>query len=122
MYNTMHYVTTPTGTAIYWAKSEDDAYNMWVRDHQDPGVGGIMIEQVLTDQGYPIVRLRDIRRGSFFHRINKRMGGEYCELSTVWCKGEYDRSDKKFECYKYEDVNDFRLLRGDTLVTIDFTF
>ena len=119
---TLHRVTTASGSALYWAKDCEDAYNTWTRDHYDPYTGGTMIEQVLTDQGYPICKLRDIRRGSYFHRINKSKDGEFCELSTVWCKGEYDRSCKKFECCKYEDVNDFRLLGGETIVTIDFTF
>lgn len=122
MYRTMYHVTTENGTLIYWAKSEEDVYDMWLRDHEDPDCRGIMIEQVLTDQGYPIVRLGDVRRGTYFHRVSRDQDGKYCEFSAVWCKGEYDQSCKKFDCHKYEDVNDFRQLGGETIVTIDFTF
>lgn len=74
-----------------------------------------------TDQGYPIVRLRDVPKGSYFHRVTLR-DGEFCEHSVVWCKGEYDHSTKKWFCHKYEDVNHSRLYKGEERVSIDFTF
>lgn len=104
---------------FYYAKSILDAKTKHLVDHADDCV--LHIEQILTDQGYPIVKLRDVENGSYFHRITKR-DGEYCEHSVVWCKGEYDRSTKKWFCHKFEDFNHSRLLKGDEYVTIDFTF
>lgn len=79
------------------------------------------VERVLTDQGYPITRLRDVPKGLYFHRVSVK-DGEYCEHSVVWCKGEYDRSTKKWLCHKFEDVNHSRLFKGEERVTVDFTF
>lgn len=57
--------------------------------------------------------IREIKRGDFF-RLNK--------TGTVYVRGEYDRSSKKYGCYKFDDVNDFRYLNGGTLVYTGFTF
>lgn len=34
----------------------------------------------------------------------------------IWVRGEYERSLKKFSCYKYEDVNKETFLKGDRVV------
>lgn len=103
---------------LYWAHSTEHALDKY-KSNRYPECP--IAEKVLTDQGYPIIRLRDVPVGSYFHRI-ARKDGEYCEHSVVWCKGEYDRSTKKWFCHKFEDVNHSRLCRGEEMVTIDFTF
>ena len=37
-------------------------------------------------------------------------------------RGEYDRSTKKYEAIKWNDICRTRLLRPDTIVYTDFTF
>lgn len=105
-------------SGCYWAENAEHALSKYKenRFYENPTV-----TKVLTDQGYPIVRLRDLKKGDYFHRITRK-DGEYCEHSVVWCKGEYDRSTKKWFCHKFEDVNHSRLFKGEEMVTIDFTF
>lgn len=105
-------------SGLYWASTAEHALEKYKsnRFSYNP-----VAEEVLTDQGYPIVRLRDLKEGDYFHRITRK-DGEYCEHSVVWCKGEYDRSTKKWFCHKFEDVNHSRLLKGEEMVTVDFTF
>jgi hypothetical protein len=103
---------------LYWAHDEQNAldkYN-YNRFGHNP-----IATKILTDQGYPVIRLRDVPAGSYFHRVTRK-DGEYCEHSVVWCKGEYDRSTKKWFCHKFEDVNHSKLYKGEEMVTIDFTF
>lgn len=102
----------------FWAKDAQDAIEKYKSNYF---YGSPKAEKVLTDQGYSIVRLRDIPKGSYFHRISLK-DGEFCEHSVVWCKGEYDHSTRKWFCYKFEDVNHDRLFKGEERVTIDFTF
>ena len=42
--------------------------------------------------------------------------------SQVYVKGYYDPSLKKFECYKFNDINHFRYFSGKTVVYTDGTF
>lgn len=105
-------------SGVYWAHSVEHALDKYKSNRfaECP-----VAEKVLTDQGYPIVRLRDVPAGSYFHRVTRK-DGEYCEHSVVWCKGEYDPSTKKWFCHKFEDVNHSKLYKGEEMVTIDFTF
>lgn len=41
---------------------------------------------------------------------------------TVFIKGSYDGTDKRFECFDWDDVNRFIYLSGTAQVWIDFTF
>ena len=57
--------------------------------------------------------------------ISKLKKGEFFKLSDngcVYVRGDYDRSSKKYECYKYDDVNSFRYLKGCKEVVVDFIF
>ena len=56
--------------------------------------------------------------------------GEYFTLkpyaepteNQVYVRGEYDRSERKYECGKFSDISYSRLLKGNTVVYTDFTF
>lgn len=53
--------------------------------------------------------------------------GEYYRLSEgdtapVWVRGEYSREAKKYSTHRFDDVNHERLLRGNQLVWVGFTF
>ena len=40
----------------------------------------------------------------------------------VWVRDFYDRSERKFWCYRFDDVNAGRYFRGDRAVFVEFTF
>ena len=42
--------------------------------------------------------------------------------NQVFIRGEYDRTTKKYECSRFSDISETRLLKGDKEVSIDFTF
>lgn len=59
--------------------------------------------------------LRNVKRGDFFRLANS-------ETAPVWVRGDYNRSSKKFEAYKYYDVNYWNEFRGSRIVFVDFEF
>lgn len=62
--------------------------------------------------------IKDLKRGDFFTK--KQI--EYPTDRQVWVRGEYDRSLKAYECYRFDDVNAFCYISGKTLVYTDFIF
>lgn len=44
------------------------------------------------------------------------------ETAPVWVRGEYNRSSRKYECYKYDDVNHWGEYNGTRVITTDFEF
>ena len=42
--------------------------------------------------------LRNVKHGDFFRLSNS-------ETAPVWVRGDYNRASKKFEAYKYDNVN-----------------
>lgn len=42
--------------------------------------------------------------------------------NQVFIRGDYDRTEKKYECGKFSDISYSRLLKGDTEVYTDFVF
>lgn len=65
------------------------------------------------------VLLKDLKKGDFF---TLKDYGEYPDDNRVYVKGDYDRSDKKYSCYKFTDVNAETFKKGTTKVFTDFTF
>lgn len=61
------------------------------------------------------VQLRTLKKGDFFKLTPLK-------ISSVWVKGEYIREISKYSTYKFDDTNHERLVKGDTLVYIDFEF
>lgn len=59
--------------------------------------------------------LRNVKHGEFFRLANS-------ETAPVWVRGDYNRSSKKFEAYKYYDVNYWNEFMGSRIVFIDFIF
>ena len=58
--------------------------------------------------------LKELKKGEFFKlKENSK---------KVYVKDEYDRSTKKFCCYNYEDINDFREFKGNKEIFIDFIY
>lgn len=59
--------------------------------------------------------LRNVKQGEFFRLANS-------ETAPVWVRGDYNRTSKKFEAYKYYDVNYWNEFRGSRIVFVDFEF
>lgn len=64
------------------------------------------------------MKLREVKRGDYFTKKNI----DFPRDSQVWIRGEYDRSEKKYECYRFDDVNTTCYIKGDKEVYVDFTF
>ena len=64
------------------------------------------------------MKIRDLKKGEFF--TTKPV--EEPKESQVWVRGEYDRSARAYECFRFSDVGCTRLIKGDAEVCTDFTF
>jgi len=42
--------------------------------------------------------------------------------NQVWVKGEYDRSERAYWCYRFADVNSGRLIKASKVVYVEFYF
>lgn len=47
---------------------------------------------------------------------------EYPKESQVYVRGDYERSEKKYSCSKWSDINSERFLKGTTIVYTEFIF
>lgn len=59
--------------------------------------------------------IRQLKKGELFRLKDS-------DTASVWVRGEYVPSEKKFSTYKYNDVNHERLCKGETEVYVGFTF
>lgn len=64
------------------------------------------------------MKIKEVKKGEFFTRKPIENPTE----SQVWVKGEYDRSLKAFECYKFSDVNTCAYIKATKEVYTEFTF
>ena len=64
------------------------------------------------------MKIKEMKKGEFFtvKAINNPTEKQ------VWVRGEYDKSERKYECYKWDDVCSTRLFKGDKEVFTGFTF
>lgn len=66
------------------------------------------------------MKLKDLKKGEFF--ALKPHNGEEIDEQKVYIKGDYDRSERKYDCGKFSDISHSRLFKGDKEVYTDFTF
>lgn len=68
--------------------------------------------------GGKIMTVKDLKIGEYFtlKPINEPTEKQ------VYIRGEYDRTEKKYECGKFSDISYTRYLNGNTVVYTDFTF
>lgn len=50
-------------------------------------------------------KVSKLNQGNYFRLTNS-------ETAPLWVRGEYIREAKKYSCYKYEDVNHEKLMKG----------
>ena len=70
------------------------------------------------------VLLKDVRNGEYFAITDKVKCNEDGEVLSkyVYVRSDYDREIKKYEVYKFDDVNDYRYMNGTRIVWVDFIF
>jgi len=63
-------------------------------------------------------KIKDLKNGEFFtlRKIDEPKD------SQVYIRGEYDRSMRKYECGKFDDISEAKYLSGDREVYTDFIF
>lgn len=64
------------------------------------------------------MKLKDLKKGEYFTLKPIPEPKE----NQVYIRGEYDRTERKYECGKFSDISYSRYLKGDTEVYTDFTF
>lgn len=79
------------------------------KKNEDTSMNGI--DPPLNDG--KLTTIEKVKKGEWFKLPNKK---------TVYVQEGYNRTDKKYESYKYEDVSHFRFFKKGTVVEIDFTF
>ena len=58
--------------------------------------------------------IKDLKHGEFF-KLKE-------DSKRVYIRDEYDRSEKKYCCVAFDDVNAWRMFKGDKKVFAGFTF
>lgn len=64
------------------------------------------------------MKIRKLKKGEVFTRKPIAEPKE----SQVWIRGDYDRSEGKYACVRFDDANRFAYLKGDTEVFTDLVF
>lgn len=64
------------------------------------------------------MKVRDLRLGEYF--TLKPI--EHPKENQVFVRGAYCKSDRKYDCNRWDDVNAVRSLPGDREVFVDFVF
>lgn len=64
------------------------------------------------------MKIKELEKGAYFTKKAIEVPRE----SQVWVRGEYDRSSRKYECHRFDDVNTTCFLPGDREVFVDFVF
>lgn len=64
------------------------------------------------------MKLKELKKGTFFTK--KQINYPYED--QVWVRGDYDRSEKRYECHRFSDVNDTQWIKGDKEVFTEFEF
>lgn len=60
------------------------------------------------------IKLKDVKQGEYFKRKP--------EAAAVYVRDYYERSVKKFSCYKAEDVCAELFINGNTVVYVGFDY
>lgn len=66
------------------------------------------------------MKLKDLKCGDFF--TLKPHGEHHIHGSQVYIKGEYDRSERKYNCGRCDDISYSRYFSGEKEVYTDFVY
>lgn len=64
------------------------------------------------------MKLKDLKKGEYF--TLKPI--ENPKENQVYIRGEYDRTERKYECGKFSDISYYRYIDGNREVYTDFVF
>lgn len=64
------------------------------------------------------MKVKELKQGEFFTRKSIANPTE----KQVFIRGAYDRTEKRYECTRFDDVSACCYLKGDTQVFTDFVF
>jgi len=64
------------------------------------------------------ITIKELKKGDWF--TLKPI--EYPKESQVYIREDYDRSDKKYCCTKWDNISAWRMFKGDKVVYTDFFF
>lgn len=64
------------------------------------------------------MKVRELPKGAYFARKPTSTPS----AKQVFIRGDYDRSQRKYECVCFDDANRFIYLKGDAEVYTDFVF
>lgn len=64
------------------------------------------------------ILLKNVKNGDYF----TLRPVEEPKETQVYVRSDYDRETKKYEIYKFVDMGDWRMMRGDRIVYVDFIF
>lgn len=71
---------------------------------------------LVTKRGENVLRyLKDLKKGDFFRLTAS-------DTAPVWMRSDYERSSKKFSCYKYDNYNHENFFSGNKRVFTEFYF
>ncbi len=65
--------------------------------------------------------LKDVKPGEWF-TLKRPADENYVPDNLVWVRDAYDHSERKYECYKWSDMNHWSLKKGTCKVWVGFTF
>lgn len=70
------------------------------------------------------VLLKNVRKGEYFTLTQKVQRNEDDEVLSkyVYVRSDYDMESKKYEVYKFDDMNDYRYMKGTRIVWVNFIF
>lgn len=70
------------------------------------------------------VLLKQVKKGEFFTLTNNVKYNEDGEVLSkyVYVRDAYDRESKKYEVFKFDDVCNYRFMKGTRIVYVDFRF
>lgn len=66
------------------------------------------------------MKLRELKHGDFF--TLKSFSGKTPTDKQVYIKGDYDRSSRKYDCGRADDISYSRLFKADTEIYTDFVY
>lgn len=65
-----------------------------------------------------VIKLKDCEKGEFLHLLDKKG----IPHKKVYQRGEYDRSARRYRIDDVDDISRDRLIAGERLVYIGFTY
>lgn len=60
-------------------------------------------------------QVKKVNQGTYFKLTES-------ETAPVWVRGEFIREAQKYSCYKFDDVNHEKLMKGTQTIFVDFEF